>query len=227
MLRALLPPHPLRVRSQPQLHLPLPQEGRRPMVRGIAQVRVLERLLHLQARDRERADHLEREEADDVDGVVPSLEVERGGEVEELLEALRLAVRERRLPAVRVVLVLLARHLPCCVVGLLESQDRSFVCLDVVLVLFVVRRQDVGEHRHDFPGELDRNLLCLRGELLYRWCGVGVRGEGYVSSKRIVRAAATHRLHHPRVSPPSPCLHLPDRPSLSRASVRPSTRGMF
>ena len=86
------------------------------MVGGIAHVRVLERLLDLEAGDGERANHLEGEKANDVDGVVASLEIKRGREVEELLKALRFAVCEGGLSAVRIVLVLFARHLTSCVV---------------------------------------------------------------------------------------------------------------
>ena len=93
VLRALLAPQPLRVCTEPVRGLALPEEGRGAgvVVRGVgvAEVRVLEGLLDLEAGDGERADHLEGEEADDVDGVVAGLEVESGGEVEELLEALR------------------------------------------------------------------------------------------------------------------------------------------
>ena len=58
------------------------------MVRGVTEVCVLERLLDLEPGDGQCADHLEGQEADDVDRVVTLLEVERSGEVKEFTEAL-------------------------------------------------------------------------------------------------------------------------------------------
>ena len=116
MLGTLVPAHALCVAGEAELRLALSEDGRGAVVGSVAHVRVLEGLLDLEAGDGERADHLEGEEANNVDGVVAGLEVKRGREVEELLEALRFAVREGGLSAVRIVLVLFARHLTSCVV---------------------------------------------------------------------------------------------------------------
>ena len=59
---------------QPRVGLALAQEGRRGVV--LAEVALLQRLFDVQRCDRERADHLEGEEADDVGGVVVGFEVE-------------------------------------------------------------------------------------------------------------------------------------------------------
>ena len=128
VLWALLPAHAFRIRAapEPMVRLPLAEHrrGARP-VRRVAHVRVFERLLDLEAGDGQRADHLEREEADDVDGVVAGLEVERGGKVEELFEALGFAVGKRGLTTVGIVLILLPRHLTRRIIGFLWKKKNE------------------------------------------------------------------------------------------------------
>lgn len=53
----------------------------------LSKVRLLERLFDVQCGDRQRANHLEGEEADDVGGIVIGLEVEMRRQVKKFSEA--------------------------------------------------------------------------------------------------------------------------------------------
>jgi len=68
--------------------LALAEGGGGVRVAAVSGVRVLEGLFDGEACEGEGADHLEGEEADDIDGVVAGFEVEVRGEVEEFAEVL-------------------------------------------------------------------------------------------------------------------------------------------
>jgi hypothetical protein len=73
-------------RIKPRIGLAFAQERRRAMI--LPKVRLLQRLFDVQRCDRERADHLEREEADDVGSIVVGFEIEMRGQVQEFPKAL-------------------------------------------------------------------------------------------------------------------------------------------
>ena len=109
--RLFSPPLCAPVASRERRHgLALAEHGRRPRV-VLTKVGLLERFLDFEAGDGERTNHLEGEKSDDVDSIISSLEVERGGKIEKLFEALRFTVCERCLTTIGVVLVLFTRHL--------------------------------------------------------------------------------------------------------------------
>ena len=71
---------------KPWVGLAFTQAGRRTVI--FAKVGLLQRLFDIQRCDRERADHLEGEEADNVGGIVVGFEVEMSRQVQEFPEAL-------------------------------------------------------------------------------------------------------------------------------------------
>lgn len=72
-------------RIKPRIGLAFAQEGRRAMI--LPKVRLLQRLFDVQRCNRERADHLESKEADNVGGIVVGFEIEMRGQVQEFPEA--------------------------------------------------------------------------------------------------------------------------------------------
>ena len=71
---------------RPWVRLAFAQEGRSAVI--LAEVRFLQCLFDVQRCDRERADHLESEEADNVGGIVVGFEIEMRGQIQEFPEAL-------------------------------------------------------------------------------------------------------------------------------------------
>lgn len=124
-------------------------------------------LLDFQGNLGEGLDHLEGEEAEDVDNVVGGLAVRHDAEAGPLAEALALAVREGRLAVLRPGDVLFARHGLCALVGLAEALERDVVHFLFFFVVLVVAlgHLDVVEGG-GFPGEADFGLFVLLGGLV-------------------------------------------------------------
>ena len=68
-----------------RVELAFTQERRSHVV--LSEIRLLERLFDVKCRDRQRANHLEGKEADDIGGIIIGLEIEMCGQIEKLPES--------------------------------------------------------------------------------------------------------------------------------------------
>jgi len=93
----------------------------------LSKIRLLERLFNVQRGDRQRANHLKGEKADDVGGIVIGLEVEMRRQVKKFSESFGFAIGKRCLSTVGIMLVFFARHLFCDVVGFLAFELKRVV----------------------------------------------------------------------------------------------------
>ena len=126
-----------------RIELAFAQERRSHVV--LSKIRLFERLFDVQRGDRQRANHLKGEKADDVGGIVIGLEVEMRRQVKKFSESFgcdmlvsvpgclseyncqTFAIGKRCLTTVGIMLVFFARHLFCDVVGFLAFELKRVV----------------------------------------------------------------------------------------------------
>lgn len=143
-------------------------------------------LLDLEGHLGERLDHLERQEAKDVDDIVRGLAVRHDAEARPLAEALALAVREGGLAVLGPGDVLLARHGLCALVGLAQALQRDVVHLLLLLVLLVLAlgHLDRVEGR-GLPGEADLGLFVLLGRVVDGTARHDAAADGVIARREI------------------------------------------